>query len=102
MVTNYTPSYPINVLKFVKIGGVDYALKDETLRALIAGMNPEITKNSLLTAISGESADADKLVTNEGIKNYVDAQVGAIHAFDYEVVATLPTPSAVQCSKFIL
>lgn len=94
MATNYTPSYPTNVLKFVKIGGVDYALKDETLRALIAGMNPEITENSLLTAISGESADADKLVTNEGIKNYVDAQVGAIHAFNYQVVETLPTPSA--------
>lgn len=102
MVTNYTPSYPINVLKFVKIGGVDYALKDETLRALIAGMNPEITENSLLTAISGESADADKLVTNEGIKNYVDAQVGAIHAFDYEVVATLPTPSADTMFKIYL
>ena len=102
MATNYTPSYPTNVLKFVKISGVDYALKDETLRALIAGMNPEITENSLLTAISGESADADKLVTNEGIKNYVDAQVGAIHAFDYEVVTTLPTPSADTMFKIYL
>lgn len=94
MATNYIPSYPTNVLKFVKIGGVDYALKDETLRALIAGMNPEITENSLLTAISGESVDAKKLVTNKGIKDYVDAQVGAIHAFNYQVVETLPTPSA--------
>ena len=70
---NYTPTYPTDVIKQITIGGVSYALKDDTLRAIIAGMNSDVTEATLITAVTSASADAGALVTNAGIKNYVDA-----------------------------
>lgn len=97
----YNPTYT-NPLQKITVNGTTYTLKDEILRQLVAGMESEIVENSLLTAVSGEIADAGKLVTNAAVKNYVDSQVGAIHTFNYEVVDTLPTPSADTMFKIYL
>lgn len=90
---NVNPSYPTLLLDKLKIGENEYTLKDETLAALVAGFNNDVVTAALLSEISGETADANKLATNAAIKNYVDAQVGAINKFDVQVYATLPTAS---------
>lgn len=43
---------------------------------------------------TGVASDTTTLPTTAQVKAYVDAQVGALNQFDYEVVASLPTASA--------
>ena len=102
---NYTPVYPSDVIKQITIGSDTYALKDDILRAIIAGMNSDITENTLLTAISDASADSGKLVTNGGVKSYIDAAIQTIHNFDvvvYDDISDLPAASADTMYKLAL
>lgn len=84
---NVNPSYPTLMLDKLKIGENEYTLKDATLAALVAGFNNDVVTAALLSAVSGETADASKLVTNKAVKDYVDARVDAINKFDVRVGA---------------
>jgi len=77
------------VLSKIKIGNDYYYLKDADVRAIIDGFN-----NDIVTGQLGLVTEENKLVYSQNIKSYVDAEVAKVKQFSYEVVSTLPTPSA--------
>lgn len=89
-----------NLLSKVKVNGVIYDLKDATVRTQLA---EEIAK---LKAAAYKDVAADingaGLIDAATVKSYVDAQVGSINQFAYEVVSALPTPSADTMYKIYL
>ena len=74
-----------NLLSKIQIGDVLYDLKDSYAREQIALLLEDAAKHMDSTGIFANDSD---------VKNYVDAQVGAINKFDVAVVATLPKASA--------
>ena len=75
------------LLSKIQIGGVLYDLKDAWSREQIELLASAAAKHMTF-------AESDTLKTSADVKNYVDAQVGAINKFDVAVVEELPTPSA--------
>ena len=74
-----------NLLSKINIGGVSYELKDAYAREQIALILEDAAKHMDSTGIFAD---------DKAVKEYVDAQVGAINKFDVAVVDVLPTPSA--------
>lgn len=86
------------LLSKVKIGEQIYDIKDKFARDEIAKLGTAALKDVAATISDGEGKIADAAT----VKAYVDAQVGAIHNFSYEIVANLPTASAETMYKIYL
>lgn len=79
-----------NLLSKVKIGAETYDLKDAYARTEIAKLGTAALRNVAAAISDGDGKIADAAM----VKAYVDAQVGALHNFTYQIVTELPTPSA--------
>ena len=79
------------LLSKIQIGGVLYDLKDAEARRLIS----DLQKLSHIEY-------TDVFATDKAIKEYVDAQVGAINSFEVIVADTLPTATAETMFKLYL
>ena len=88
------------LLSKVLINGIMYDVKDAVARQTIVD---EISK---LKAAAYKDVAADMsssgLVDAAVVKAYVDSQISAINTFSYEIVSTLPTPSADTMFKIYL
>ena len=72
-------------LSKIKMGTVTYALKDADVRAILDGFNNDIVTG----ALAANSSSATTTIATLGVvKDYVDAQVGAINKFDVAVTTT--------------
>lgn len=85
-----------NLLSKINIGGVLYDLKDAYAREQIALILEDAAKHMDSTGIYADDAAVKKAIEDgdKAVKDYVDAQVGAINKFDVAVVDELPTASA--------
>lgn len=86
------------LLSKVNIGGEVYDLKDAYAREEIAKLGTAALRNVASAISDGDGKIADAAT----VKAYVDAQVGAIHNFEYEIVSQLPTASASTMYKIYL
>lgn len=77
-------------LKQIKIGENTYFIKDAAARAIL----DTYTALPTYTPTTDISSTGNTVATTETIKNYVDAQVGAIHKFDVKIYTELPEASA--------
>lgn len=88
-----------NLLSKINIGGVPYDLKDAYAREQIALLLEDAAKHMDSTGIYADDAAVKKAIEDgdKAVKDYVDAQVGAINKFDVAVLTddqALPTASA--------
>lgn len=85
-----------NLLSKINIGGVLYDLKDAYAREQIAIIFENAAKHMVNTGIYADDAAVKKAIEDgdKAVREYVDAQVGAINKFDVAVVDELPTASA--------
>ena len=88
-----------NLLSKINIGGVLYDLKDAYAREQIALILEDAAKHMDSTGIYANDADVKAAIEagDKAVKDYVDAQVGAINKFDVAILTdgqALPTASA--------
>lgn len=88
-----------NLLSKINIGGVLYDLKDAYAREQIALILEDAAKHMDSTGIYADDAAVKAAIEagDKAVKDYVDAQVGAINKFDVAVLTddqALPTASA--------
>lgn len=88
-----------NLLSKISIGGVLYDLKDAYAREQIALLLEDAAKHMDTTGIYADDAAVKAALEagDKAVKDYVDAQVGAINKFDVAILTDgqeLPTASA--------
>lgn len=86
----------------VKILGDLYNVKDKQAREDLADLIASLGTAAYEDVLANIEAGEGKIIDAKTIKEYVDAQVGAIHKFDIVVVDALPTAAAGTMYKLYL